>query len=109
MVGSVVPFVRRWAIEGRKRDWRVSFMDRVPEGAVTIGWEGWDGRRALRRNWEQRRLRWLWTGSNWASECRWSVDAILRDPVAILSAEFWTLWSLSTPEGGALGNQIGAL
>ena len=47
-------------------------------------------------------------GSIWVSECRWLMEAIFRDPVAILRAEFWTLWSLSTPEGGALGNQMGA-
>ena len=101
--------VRRWVTEGRKRDWRVSFMDLVPEGAVTIGCDGCEGRRALRRNCEQRRLRWSWTGSIWVSECRWPMEAIFRDPVAILRAEFWTLWSLRIPEGGVLGNQMGAV
>ena len=72
VVGSVVPPVSRWDTEGRKRDWRVCFMARVPEGAVTTGKEGWAGLRELRRNWEQRRDRWAWTGSTWVSECRWS-------------------------------------
>ena len=88
-------------------------MDRVPEGAVTIGWDGWEGRRALRRNWEQRRDRWLWTGSTWASECRWSMGAIFRDPVAILRAEYWSLdplefehsrgGSVMEPDGSRVG------
>ena len=40
-----------------KRDCRVSFMDRVPEGVVTFVWDGCDGRRKLRKNCEQRRLK----------------------------------------------------
>ena len=64
----MIPLVSRWVREGRNRDWRVFFMGRVPDGAVTIEWEGWKGLRELRRNCEQRRSRWLWTGRNWASE-----------------------------------------
>ena len=36
------------------------------------------------------------------------MEAIFRDPVVILKAEFWALWSLRILEGEALGSQIGA-
>ena len=42
-------------------------MLRGPESAVMVGWEGWFGRRALRRNWEQSMDRWARTGSTEAS------------------------------------------
>ena len=40
VVGGRVPFVRYGATVGRNRDWRVCFMLRGPDGAVTIEWEG---------------------------------------------------------------------
>ena len=63
-------------------------MLRGPESAVTVGWEGWVGRRALRRNWEHSMDRWARTGSTEASWWRWSVEAILRKSVAMRRADF---------------------
>ena len=39
-------------------------------------------------------------GEDLSLQCRWLMESIYRDPVAILRAEFCTLWSLRTPEGG---------
>ena len=38
--GSMTPSVRSGETEGRKRDWRVDLIERVPDGAVTMGKEG---------------------------------------------------------------------
>ena len=61
------PFVRKGETELMKRDWRVNFIDRRPEGAVTMEWEGWEGTRQRARNWEDRRDRWFATGRTDAS------------------------------------------
>ena len=100
--------MRKGATVGRKRDWRVCFILRGPEGAVTTEWDGWEGDRQRVRNWEESRERWSRTGRTDASECRWSMLVILTHPVAIRRAAFWILWSLRTPELYALGNQMGA-
>ena len=47
-------------------------MGRGPEWRVTREWDGWWGRRALARYWEQRSWRWLETGRTLVSEWRWS-------------------------------------
>ena len=86
--GWLMPSMRWSEIEGWKRDCRVCLMLRGPESAVTVGWEGWFGRRALRRNWEQSMDRLARTGSTEASWWRWSVEAILREPVAMRRAGF---------------------
>ena len=57
-----MPLVRYGVSDGRKRDWRVYFMFRGPEGEVVIAWEGWEGMRVRARNWEDRRDRWDATG-----------------------------------------------
>ena len=89
----MVPPTSRWDTEGRKRDWRVCFMARMPEGAVTTGKEGWEGRRALRRNWEQRRDRWELTGRTCASVWRCPMSDIPTHPVMVQRAAFWRVWS----------------
>ena len=43
-----------------------------------------------------------------ASWWRWSVEAILREPVAMRRAEFWMDCKVETAVVGALGNQTGA-
>ena len=55
-------------MEGRKRDCRVCFMLRGPDGRVTVEWLGWWGRRELRRYCEQRRERWSATGRTSVSQ-----------------------------------------
>ncbi len=55
-------------------DWRVCFMGRGLEWRVTREWDGWWGRRALARYWEQRSWRWLETGRTLDSEWRWSKE-----------------------------------
>ena len=79
-------------------------MMRGPDAWMTVWWLGWLGRRALQRNWEQRRDRWLDTGKTSGSLCRWETDATLWDPVAIRSAEFWMVWAMAVEEREALGN-----
>lgn len=44
------------------------FWDREPGGLVTLGWAGWSGRRALAKNWEERRVRCSLTGRYFDSE-----------------------------------------
>ena len=61
------PFERYEETAGRKRDWRVCFMDRGPDGAVTIEWEGFEGTRQRARYWEERSERWSVTGRTDAS------------------------------------------
>ena len=56
--GGREPLVRYGATEGRKRDWRVYFIWRGPEGAVTVECDGWEGTRQRARNWDERRERW---------------------------------------------------
>ena len=79
-----------------------------PESAVTTGKEGWFGWRQEARNWAHNMSRCSLTVMISASMCRWSAEAIMGHPVAILSAAFWMVWSLMMLEGLALGNQIGA-
>ena len=59
--------IRKGETEGRNLDWRVYFIWRGPEGAVTMEWEGWEGKRQRARNWEDRRERWFATGRTDAS------------------------------------------
>ena len=67
-------------------------MLRGPESAVTVGWEGWFGRRALSRNWEQSMDRWARTRG---------VPNILRQPA---EAEYSAVWPniLPKPNRGSL-------
>ena len=82
-------------------------MDRGPEGAVTIEWEGFEGTRQRARYWEERSERWSLTGRTDASARRWSMLVIFTQPVAIRRAAFCRVWILLREEGFALGNQMG--
>lgn len=58
----MLPLTRYGATVGRKRDWRVCFLLRAPEGEVTMGKEGWVGWSVLAKNWEHSSDRWAWIG-----------------------------------------------
>ena len=77
-------------------------------GVVTMWWEGWWGRRAEARNWEQSKERWFCTGRMCVSWWRWLREDILVDPVQMRRAWFWIIWSLRMLDLERLGNQIGA-
>ena len=93
--GGVMPSVSKWLMDERDLDWRVCFLGLgLSAGRVTIGFAGWFGRLALAKYCEQRRLRLSSTGSTSVSAWRWSWDALLWLPVAILRLLFWITWSL---------------
>ena len=75
---------------------------------VTTPWLGWLGRRALMRNYLQRRVRCSSTGMTLVSWCRWGIEDNLCEPEAILRAVFCVLCSLAIEDGEEFGNQIGA-
>jgi len=102
-----MPFVRKGATVGRKRDWRVCFILRGPEGEVTTEWDGWEGVRQRARNWEDSRERWTEIGRTDASECRWSTLVIFTHPEAIRRAAFCAVCSLLREVDLLLGNHIG--
>ena len=62
----------------------------------------------MARNWVHTISRCSWTFKIFASECRWCTADDRWQPVAMRSAEFWTVWSLLMEEVLALGAQIGA-
>ena len=97
--GGKIPLDRCGATTCRNRDWNVCFMSLSAEGEVTTSWGGLVGWRALARYWEQIRERWSWTGSISFSSCKWSIEAILTQPVAMRRAEFCIVWSFWTRDG----------
>ena len=52
--------------------------------------------------------RWSATGRTFVLLCRCETEAILQDPVAIPSAEFWIDCRVAMDEGDVLGNLTGA-
>ena len=58
--GKVLLGERKGWTVGRNMDWRVDFLDLGPGGVVTLGKEGWEGRREDARYWEHKRERWFY-------------------------------------------------
>ena len=91
-----------------KQKCNVFFIFLIPEGEGTILWEGLLGWIALARYWELIKERWSWTGSILVSSCKWSIEVILTQPVAMQRAEFWIVWSFWIRDGG-VGELNGSL
>ena len=57
--------------------------------------------------WELIKKSWSWTESILVSSCKWSIEVILMQTVAMWRAEFWVVWSFWIRNGELLGNQMG--
>ena len=52
------------------------------------------------------RKRWTRTGNILISSCKWSIEVIITQPVAMRRAELWTVLSFWTRDDEALENQM---
>ena len=77
---------------------------------VTTPWLGWLGRRALMRNYLQRRVRCSSTGMTLVSwfKYKYRYKDNLCEPEVILRVVFCVICSLAIENGEEFGNQIGA-